>query len=201
MRLRMDAPRAFAVTNLGSQSKFMLKNILRIQPRIALVPSSKLCSSIHSTAKSARHTARAPLIPAATPRHVNTPAATAAPSSSFLDSFSGPALSVILSTVVSALALAPSALAMDAVAYNPQDGAETLKTVAGVAYIGLVIFYFIRLFKKRADKFTSERVGSSVDDKGAATGEEDEEKDALELEAAAAAAAAEDNVTPLQCLM
>lgn len=54
--------------------------------------------------------------------------------------------------------LAAPALAADgmAVAYNPAGGEETLQTLAGVAYIVVVIFYFVRLFRKRAQKATSE---------------------------------------------
>lgn len=61
-------------------------------------------------------------------------------------------------------ALAEVAAAADgAVAYQPGGGADTLKTVAGVAYIGLVIVYFFRLFKKRADMATSKaRVGQKL---------------------------------------
>ncbi|KAL4534899.1 hypothetical protein Ndes2526A_g05764 [Nannochloris sp. 'desiccata'] len=196
----MDAPRGLAVVNLGSHPKVAMKNMPRIQPHIPFIPFRTLGFNLYSAAKCAKPPLQAFLIPVAAGRRDNTSADTP---SSFLDYFkSGPALSVLFSTLISTLAYAPASLAMDAVVYNPQDGAETLKTVAGIAYIGLVIFYFIRLFQKRADKFTSERVGSSsVDGKDAAAVEDDEEKDALDLEAAAAAALAEDNVTPLQCLI
>jgi hypothetical protein len=53
--------------------------------------------------------------------------------------------------------LAPeAALATESVAYNPGGGAEALKVAAGVGYIGLVIFYFARLFSRRAKTFTTE---------------------------------------------
>lgn len=56
-----------------------------------------------------------------------------------------------------ALLCSPAAAgAAETVAYNPAGGSETLKTLAGVAYIGLVVFYFFRLFKKRAKAATSQ---------------------------------------------
>ena len=60
----------------------------------------------------------------------------------------------------SLLLWAPIALAADdgglLAVYDPAGGADTLKTVAGVGYIGLVIVYFVRLFSKRAKTATSE---------------------------------------------
>jgi hypothetical protein len=201
MKLGMELPRGLAVAHhLGSHAKFVLKNIPRIQPRIASSPSTLLGHNVLNASKPAKHRPLIPTAAATRDDNDNNNPPAAAPLSIF-NSFSGPALTVFFTTLVSTFALSPAALALEDVAYNPQDGAETLKTVAGVAYIGLVIFYFIRLFQKRADKFTSERVGSSVDDKNGKAEEDDEEKDALELEAAAAAQLAEDNVTPLQCLM
>jgi len=198
----MDVPRGRAVTNLGSHPNFVPKHLPRIRRHVACIPFRTLAYNLHSVEKCAPPPLRASLIPAAAAPGRHDSSSAHAPLSFLNYSKSGPGLSIFFATLVSTLALSPSSLAMDAVVYSPQDGAETLKTVAGVAYIGLVIFYFIRLFQKRADKFTSERVGSSsVDEKDASAIEDDEEMDALDLEAAAAAASAEDNVTPLQCLM
>lgn len=57
-----------------------------------------------------------------------------------------------------ALLCSPKAvLAAEALSsYNPGGGSDTLKTVAGVAYIALVVFYFVRLFRRRAQKATTE---------------------------------------------
>jgi hypothetical protein len=41
-------------------------------------------------------------------------------------------------------------------AYNPSDGSQVLKTVAGIAYIGVVIAFFVRLFRRRAQQATTE---------------------------------------------
>ena len=194
----MDASRGLAAANLRSHAKIVLKDMSRIQQRSRVSTPTLLASNIHGIVKRATHPLRASRIPTAPVEHLTDDSTAVTAPSSPLDSFSGPALSVFLSTLISTLAFAPAALAADGVVYNPTEGAETLKTVAGVAYIGLVIFYFIRLFQKRADKFTSKRVGSSVDEKKSE--EEEEEPDALDL-AAAAAAVDDDNVTPLQCLM
>jgi len=83
--------------------------------------------------------------------------------------------------------------AASSVAYNPQDGAETLKTVAGVGYIILVVFYFIRLFKKRADRATSVRLTSSDTSSGSDAGGGYEAEDEFSEE--------EEEVTPLQCFI
>ena len=53
-----------------------------------------------------------------------------------------------------------AASAMEAI-YNPEQGSETLKNVAGIGYIILVIFYFFRLFKKRAERAASVPLGDS----------------------------------------
>lgn len=107
--------------------------------------------------------------------------------------FSGPALSTFCA-ILSSLALAPASLAAEGVFYNPQEGSDTLKTVAGVGYIILVIVYFVRLFKKRADRFTSVRISSS-DSADIKSDEEEEEEEE------GAVAAVEEDVSPTQCLM
>ena len=104
------------------------------------------------------------------------------------------------------LVLVPAALAADGVAYNPEAGSETVKTVAGVAYIILVIVYFVRLFRKRAANATSQRISSSGSASttpsaaGSDDDDEEEEEEAVAV-AAAAAAAADADVSPGQCLM
>ena len=111
--------------------------------------------------------------------------------------FSGPALTAFCAVVSTAL-VTPAALAAEGVTYNPEAGSETLKTVAGVGYIILVLIYFVRLFKKRADRATSVRISSSSDSTAEeGSDDEDEEEEVL----AAAAAASQDDVTPWQCLM
>ena len=69
------------------------------------------------------------------------------------------AAGLLLASSSSLLLWAPAAAAAAeeaAAAYNPEGGSDTVKTVAGVAYIGLVIFYFVRLFRRRAQQATSE---------------------------------------------
>ncbi|EFN54291.1 expressed protein [Chlorella variabilis] len=84
-----------------------------------------------------------------------------------------------------------------AVAYNPTGGSDTLKTVAGVAYIGVVIFFFLRLFQRRAQKATSERIASVADVAAYGGGaDSDDEEDEEEQKAKQQQAATE--VTPLQ---
>ena len=104
--------------------------------------------------------------------------------------FSGPAFST-LCAILTSLTIAPAALAAEGIIYNPQEGAETLKTLAGVAYIILVIVYFVRLFKKRADRATSVRLSSS-DSSDKEDDEEEEEEESPPVE---------DNVSPTQCLL
>jgi hypothetical protein len=74
-------------------------------------------------------------------------------------------------------------------AYNPEGGAELFKNAAGVAYIALVIFYFVRLFKRRADTATSQRIATPP---AAASGDDSDEEEEQVVE---------EEVTPLQCFM
>lgn len=55
----------------------------------------------------------------------------------------------------------PVFAAMDA-SYSPEQGSETFKNIAGVGYIILVVFYFFRLFTKRAEKAASEPIASTA---------------------------------------
>jgi len=70
------------------------------------------------------------------------------------------------SVLQGALALAASGVWASpvgaAVGYNPEQGSETFKNIAGVGYIILVVFYFFRLFKKRADRATKEAFASTA---------------------------------------
>lgn len=52
--------------------------------------------------------------------------------------------------------LVPPVLAAEAVKYEPGSGSDVLKTLAGAAYIILVVVYFVRLFRKRAQTATGE---------------------------------------------
>jgi hypothetical protein len=93
------------------------------------------------------------------------------------------------------LALLPAAALAEGVAYNPEGGSEVFRTAAGVAYIGLVIFYFVRLFKRRAEKATTQRIAGAPAAAAAAAAEGDSDEEEEEEEAEEA------EVTPLQCLM
>lgn len=70
-----------------------------------------------------------------------------------------PTLAAVAAALGSAL-WAPAALAAaeaaESVPYNPAGGEETVKLVVGVAYLAAVGVYFIWLFRRRAQKATSE---------------------------------------------
>lgn len=53
------------------------------------------------------------------------------------------------------LAAAP-ALADEAIKYEPNAGGDVVKNLAGVAYLGLVLFFVVRLLSKRANTATQE---------------------------------------------
>jgi len=95
----------------------------------------------------------------------------------------------------------PSALAdagAGVVSYNPEQSSETLKNIAGAGYILLVIFYFVRLFKKRAARAVEVKLSSKE-----STGVE-KMKDALDKlddDDIKDEEVDEADVTPLQCFM
>lgn len=84
------------------------------------------------------------------------------------------------------------------VQYDPANGAETLKTIAGIGYIVLVVLYFVRLFKKRADRATSVSLTSSASRQ---SNDEDDLDEESEDEDESESRQSNDEVTPLQCLM
>lgn len=90
-----------------------------------------------------------------------------------------------------------SAIASDALeaVYNPQMGSDTFKNIAGVGYILLVIFYFFRLFKKRAERAVEVKLSSSSDSED--NNSEDQTLDLGQLEEQTES----QEVTVLQCLM
>ena len=87
------------------------------------------------------------------------------------------------------------------IAYNPDTGAETLKTVAGAAYILVVIVYFLRLFRRRAENATKVSLTSSSESTEAVDeGLEDDEEE-LSDDEAASEASRDGDITPLQCFV
>jgi len=78
--------------------------------------------------------------------------------------------------------------------YSPEQGSETLQNVAGIGYIILVIIYFFRLFRKRAEKAASEPLASTPQNPPA------EQDDLSALDTKEESAAPED-VTVVQCLI
>ena len=56
----------------------------------------------------------------------------------------------------SALLAAAPALAVEGVKYDPAVGGDFVKNLAGVGYLGLVLFFIVRLLRKRARTATGE---------------------------------------------
>ena len=179
------------------------------------LPRSGRPASLHSTFRDgaspeaprffSRSVSRAPPARLSLPRPAATPPSRSTPSPAPFALDDAAVLRAAGIVVAGVLLLCPAALAADAgggVVYNPEAGSDTLKTVAGVAYIGLVIVYFVRLFKKRADRATSVRLASmGSDSEGKNKEGEDDDDDDDDDEAAAAAAAEDAEVTPLQCFV
>jgi hypothetical protein len=112
------------------------------------------------------------------------------------------AVSIALTTVL----CSPVWAAMDAgeSLYNPEQGSETFKNIAGVGYIILVIFYFFRLFKKRAEKAAAEPLASTALSKNKSREGEEAMNDLAALDGPApegGASAAPADVTITQCLI
>ena len=117
-------------------------------------------------------------------------------------------LVALLSTSFALVSCDPVYAVMDGSSYNPEQGSETFKNIAGVGYIILVIFYFFRLLKKRAERATTESLASTAQASKRRTGdgrEGDDENDLASLDGPASAVAssreAPENVTVTQCLI
>lgn len=96
-----------------------------------------------------------------------------------------------------------SALAEEA-AYNPTDGGEFLKTAAGVAYVIVLIIYLFRLFSRRAQQATSERIASIADAaKPSLLGDSEEDSDEEEELSGKREqkASKPEEVTPIRCFI
>ena len=61
-----------------------------------------------------------------------------------------------MAAVGSALLAAGPVLAAEGVKYDPGAGGDAVKNLAGVAYLGLVLFFIVRLLSKRARTATGE---------------------------------------------
>lgn len=105
---------------------------------------------------------------------------------------------VLLYTSLFYLSICPPGLSAEAM-YSPQQGSDTLKNIAGGGYILLVIFYFYRLFRKRAERATTVPLSPSK-----ASDSEEEEEDQLAALDANTVTEEEDgpkDVSIVQCLM
>lgn len=67
-----------------------------------------------------------------------------------------PAFAISGASSVLTLLYASAALADDGLAYDPTEGSEFFKNVAGAAYVVLVTFFAYRVLTRRADKARTE---------------------------------------------
>lgn len=92
----------------------------------------------------------------------------------------------------------PVFAAMEA-SYSPEQGSETFKNIAGVGYIILVMFYFFRLFTKRAEKAASEPLASTAQNPAAVDQQGMDELSALDKNSEEESTPGD--VTVVQCLI
>lgn len=52
-----------------------------------------------------------------------------------------------------------AAAAAEVVAYSPADGSRLFESIAGVLYVGLVVWFLSRTISRRVKKFTTEVIG------------------------------------------
>lgn len=102
----------------------------------------------------------------------------------------------LLYTTLIYLSICPPSMSAEAM-YNPQQGSDTLKNIAGGGYILLVIFYFYRLFRKRAERATTVPLSSSK----ASDSEEEDQLAALDARTATEEEKGPKDVSVVQCLM
>ncbi|KAK9811259.1 hypothetical protein WJX72_000726 [[Myrmecia] bisecta] len=79
---------------------------------------------------------------------------------------------------------------LDVAAYNPAGGSELVKNVFGFLYVVVVAVFVVRLFRRRAQRATSERIAAKAEQEARSIGEEGADKEATPLAAAWGAAQA-----------